>query len=211
VEQWRKLRSRASRAGLTPSGVLLAAFSDVLANWSKSPRFTINLTLFNRPPNHPQINQVVGDFTSLTLLEVDFSAVDTFTERAQRVQEQLWNDLEHRQVSGVQVLRELSKLHGRMSGTLMPVVFTSTLGFDTKNADVIQSALDATLVYSISQTPQVWLDHQVFEQDGALVFNWDAVEALFPPDMLDQMFAAYTTHLRRLADDDQSWQRTTRD
>ena len=33
-----------------------------------SPRFTLNLTLFNRLPLHPQVNELVGDFTSLELL-----------------------------------------------------------------------------------------------------------------------------------------------
>ncbi len=32
--------------------------------WSKMPRFTLNLTLFNRLPLHPQVNALVGDFTS---------------------------------------------------------------------------------------------------------------------------------------------------
>ncbi len=68
---WSRLKERASRAGLTPSGLLVAAFSEVLGAWSKSPRFTINLTLFNRLPLHPQVNDIIGDFTSLTLLTVD--------------------------------------------------------------------------------------------------------------------------------------------
>ena len=59
------------QAGLTPPAVLLAAFAEVLAAWSKSPRFTLNLTLFNRLPLHPQVDELVGDFTSLTLLAVD--------------------------------------------------------------------------------------------------------------------------------------------
>ncbi len=37
---------------------------------ARSPRFTLNLTLFNRLPLHPQVNALVGDFTSLILLEV---------------------------------------------------------------------------------------------------------------------------------------------
>ena len=61
----------------------------------------------------------------------------------------------------------------------MPIVFTSTLTQERRTRAV--SAL-GTMVYGISQTPQVWLDHQVSEQEGMLVLNWDAVEALFPPD-----------------------------
>ena len=89
-ELWKRLKARANQAGLTPSGVLLAAFAEVLKVWSKSGRFTINLTLFNRMPLHAQVNDIVGDFTSLTLLEIDNSSKGTFEELGKRIQEQLW-------------------------------------------------------------------------------------------------------------------------
>ena len=54
-EKWRRLKQRALAAKLTPSGLLLAAFSEALATWCKSPRITINLTLFNRLPLHPEV------------------------------------------------------------------------------------------------------------------------------------------------------------
>ena len=62
------------------------------------------------------------------------------------------------------------------------------------------------VVYMISQTPQVWLDQVVFEEAGALVYSWDAVEELFPEGLLDDMFEAYCGLLRRLADEAESWQ-----
>ncbi len=68
--------------------------------------------------------------------------------------------------------------------------------------------MDGEIVYWITQTPQVWLDCQVYEQHGALVFSWDAVEDLFPTGLLQAMFAAYQTLLRQLADDPESWQKS---
>ena len=50
AQTWSRLKDRATRQGLTPSALLIAAFAEILATWSKSPRFTINLTLFNRLP-----------------------------------------------------------------------------------------------------------------------------------------------------------------
>jgi len=203
---WQQLKNKSTKAGSTPSGILLAAFAEVLAVWSKNPRFTIGLTLFNRLPLHPQVNEIAGDFTSLILLAVDNSAPDSFAARVRRVQEQLWDDLDHRYFSGVQVLRELLRQQGRVSAALMPVVFTSTL---TQNAEGEQNFplhwLGET-VCAITQTPQVLLDVQVSEEAGALVFNWDAVEELFPPGMLDDMFASYSHFLQRLADEAEIWQ-----
>ncbi|HAG80829.1 MAG TPA: non-ribosomal peptide synthetase, partial [Cyanobacteria bacterium UBA12227] len=95
-DTWERLKKRASLANLTPSGLLLAAFAEILTLWSKTPKFTINLTLFNRLPLHPQVNQIVGDFTSLTLLTVDNSGEDSFEVRSRRIQKQFWDDFDHR-------------------------------------------------------------------------------------------------------------------
>ncbi|MCP4658738.1 MAG: amino acid adenylation domain-containing protein, partial [bacterium] len=203
-ELWDRLKARAGQVGLTPSGLLLAAFSEVLAGWSKSPHFTLNLTLFNRPPLHPQINEVVGDFTTLTLMEVDAARPGSFEVRARAVQERLWQDLEHRQVGGVEVLRRLARSRGRGANPMMPVVFTSLLIADAGEENRPPETATKE-VYGITQTPQVWLDHQVTERAGYLSFNWDAVEELFPAGLLDAMFETYRGLLRRLAEDEEAW------
>ncbi|GAB4190089.1 MAG: hypothetical protein Fur006_31870 [Coleofasciculaceae cyanobacterium] len=209
-DTWGRLQNRATQACLTPSGILLAAFAEILTLWSKSPRFTINLTLFNRLPLHPEVNQIVGDFTSLTLLEIDNSGLDSFEVRARRLQKQFWDDLDRRYVSGVQVLRQLARIQDQASGVLMPVVFTSTLNHDTLSKQSSPKDSLGESVYGISQTPQVYLDHQVAEEAGTLVFNWDAVEELFPTGLLDDMFAAYCHFLERLANEDEIGEATTR-
>lgn len=215
-DRWLRLKNRAARSGITPSGILLAAFADVLTVWSKSPAFTINLTLFNRLPLHPQVNLLVGDFTSLTLLAIDNSAPGTFESRARHIQEQLWSDLDHRYMSGVRVLRELARRKGRGPAATMPVVFTSTLNIAPPGRDEPSrpaeklTSLSAKNIYSISQTPQVWLDHQVVETAGELFFNWDVVDDLFPKGMVDEMFAAYCHLLDWLVEDDGAWQQNQR-
>lgn len=213
-DTWSRLKNRATQASLTPSGILLAAFAEILTVWSNNSRFTINLTLFNRLPLHPKVNQIVGDFTSLILLAVDNSGQDSFQVRAERLQKQFWDDLDHRYVSGVQVLRELARFQDQASGVLMPVVFTSILTHESLSHETPEQSSPkpslGELVYSITQTPQVYLDHQVAEEAGTLVFNWDAVEELFPPGVLDDMFAAYCNFLDRLANEEEIWQATTR-
>jgi non-ribosomal peptide synthetase component F len=180
---------------------LLAVFADVLKVWSKSPRLTLNLTLANRLPLHPQVNDLVGDFTSVVLLVVDDSEEDTFEARARRLQKQLWNDLDHSLVSGVEIMRELAKNQRSMRGGLMPVVFTSFLG------QIIKRILNwlGPVAYSISQTSG-FADFVVFEVEGSLQLHWDAVEELFPDGLLEDMFDSYCRFLRRLADDENAWQ-----
>jgi amino acid adenylation domain-containing protein len=199
-ENWQQLKQRARQAGLTPSGVLVAAFAEVLTVWSKSPKFTINLTLFNRLPLHPQVNDIFGNFTSLSLLAVDNVAAKTFIARAISLSQQMWQDLDHRYVSAVQVLqRELSRRQGGTPRAAMPVVFTSTLGLGSFEQSASKFNQLGEVVYSISQTPQVWLENKVCEEDGVLVCHWDAVEELFPEGLLSDMFEAYNRFLMQLA------------
>jgi phthiocerol/phenolphthiocerol synthesis type-I polyketide synthase C len=200
---WLAIKARARKAALTPSMVLCAVFTEVLAAWSKDPQFTLNVTLFQRVPLHADVPAVVGDFTSTILLAVNGGAA-SLTERAQQLQQQLWTDLEHREVSGVRVLRDLARQAGSSPRAAMPVVFTSTLGQESGGA-LAPTAWLGDLVYGISQTPQVWLDHQVGEDGNDLVFNWDAVDALFPEGLLDAMFAAYCSRLTTLGADEGVW------
>jgi epothilone synthetase B len=203
-EKWRRLKERARQAELTPSGLLLAAFGEVLAFWSQSPQFVINLTQYNRLPLHPQVHHIIGNSISVVLLAVDNSSDDRFLERAQRVQRQLWQDLNHSYMSGVRVLRELAHKYGHTQSAIMPVVFTSILGLEALGR-VVKYSDFGQMVYTISQTPQVWLDHQVVEQEGSLTTSWDAVEDLFPEGLLDDMFDAYRQLLDELSASDTAW------
>jgi amino acid adenylation domain-containing protein len=207
-EIWLQLKKRATTTEITPSGVLYSAFAEVLKVWSKHPLFTLNLALFNRIPLHPQINDIIGDFTSSILLEVDGSKENTFEVRTKQLQEQLWKDFDHRYVSGVRIIRELTKLHGGTSRPLMPIVFTSSLTQGKLGRDIFTLNGQGEVIYNITQTPHVWIDHQVFEEDGSLVFSWDYVEGLFPEGLLLDMFESYCRLLRQLATNEASWQDT---
>ncbi|MCP4996871.1 MAG: amino acid adenylation domain-containing protein, partial [Gammaproteobacteria bacterium] len=209
ANQWARLKERAGQAGLTPSGMLLAAFADILAVWSRHPRFSLNLTLFNRLPLHPEVQKIVGDFTTTNLLAIDHSIPEPFIVRARRIQQQLWQDLEHRHFNGVRVLREMSRQSENDKNRLMPVVFTSSLGLGED--DFANIAGLGEQVYGISQTPQVWLDHQVFEQEGALLFNWDVIEELFPSGLLKNMFESYCRWLNWLVTEEMAWTETRPD
>ncbi|WP_103543533.1 hybrid non-ribosomal peptide synthetase/type I polyketide synthase [Streptomyces sp. SM1] len=216
AEDWARFKKYAAAVGVTPSAALCTAYAQVLASWSKSSRFTLNVLFFNRQPLHPDVGNVVGNFSATTLLEIDSAAQDGFALRADRVQKQLWNDLEHSHVSGVEVLRELHRVRGGASRAAMPVVFASTVNFAAKEDSAAATGLAQHLtslgqggreVSSSIRTPQVWLDHQVVEDAGALIVNWDVIEEIFPEGMVDAMFAAYVDVLRGLCHDEQAWQR----
>ena len=209
MDKWSLLKKQASQRGLTPTSLLLTVFSEVLTRWSKRAQFTLNLTLFNRLPlaEQDQINQIVGDFTSVTMLAVDNSNLsETLAQRSKRLQNQLWQDLEQRYFSGVQVLRALAAQQKSTGQARMPVVFTSGLGVLDQGSSWLGKSVNG-----FSQTPQVWLDSQIEDSEGRPKLIWDVVEALFPPHLVEAMFSSYVNLLNQLADDESLWEATSLD
>ena len=156
----------------------------------------------------------MGNFSSTICLEVHAGRGRPFSECAVKVQQQLWQDLGHSRVSGARVLRELNQQRGGSVRASVPVVFASTVNFgarDSRTAGVglVQHLLalgdSGHEVSSAIRTPQVFLDHQVIEDDGELIVNWDVVEELFPPGLIDAMHAAYVSLLNELAASPVAW------
>lgn len=197
---WSGLRERARGVGITASGAVLAAYAEVIGMWSRRPDFTLNLTLLNRLPLHAHVPALIGDFTSVTLLEAHTGGGSSFAERAQQLGRQLFDDMDHRLYSGIEVIREIARRRSP-DEALMPVVFTSAIGIDggatTKSG--------ARFGYGITQTPQVWIDCQALERDGALLINWDVRDGVFPDGLVDDMFAAFKDLLGRLSHDQAAW------
>ena len=192
-EQYRRLKEIAELNHVTKTVVLLTAFSVILALYSKKSAFTLDLTLFDRNIIHQDIPNLVGDFTTGTLLEINMDGNETPKEYAKRIQEKLIDNLEHRQFSSIDVTRELLK-RGYINESY-PVVFTSMLDA-YEEEHMFEESLkiiddEESLSYNISQTPQVWLDHQVMEWNGTLFLNWDYVEDLFEEQVITTMFSDY--------------------
>ncbi|MFI6403196.1 amino acid adenylation domain-containing protein [Streptomyces sp. NPDC050548] len=200
------LERRATEAGATPSGLLLQSFAEVLGRWSGNPRFTLGLTLQNRLPLHEEVDRVVGDFSSTSLLAVDLTEGATLLDRTRATQDRLWTDLDHQLCSGVEVLRELARRRGR-AAALMPVIFTSTVG--AAGAGSRQPFMPGgELVHGITQTPQVWIDCQVMEDGDGLLTHWDVRAGVLPDGVAEDMFDAYRALLHSLAEGAVAWDAT---
>ncbi|ANN15967.1 non-ribosomal peptide synthetase [Amycolatopsis orientalis] len=192
ASRWDAFREQARLHGVTASTAVLAAYAAVLGRWSRRPRFGLNLTLLNRHPLHPQVDRLVGDFTSVSLLAVEDAAGIPFGEWAARTGAQVFEDLDHRLYSGVEVMREIARRRDR-DAALMPVVFTSAIGLGGRTGS------------GITQTPQVFLDCQVTDDTDGLQVNWDVRQGIFPDGLIEDMFAALDVTLLRLAESPEAW------
>lgn len=200
--EWNGFKQRAQKRGVTPTAAVMSAYAAVIERWSRNKEFCLNLTVLNRLPLHPQVNTIVGDFTSVNLLAVDWRTENTFTEHAVTLNKRLFDDLDHRLFSGVEVLRELARRRGRVAA-LMPVVFTSAIGLlEPNEAGALQGKIEG---HGISQTPQVLIDCQAMDGSTGLRVNWDMREGVFPEGMADDMFDAFEGLIRALAASDCVW------
>lgn len=205
-KEWTRLRSAIKARGLTPSAFFAAAFSEILSIWNDTPKHTLNVTVFNPLPVHEDIGKImVGEFNSFMLLDCDKTVAESFGDRAQRLQNLLWNHLENRWVTGVRLMRELSRVKGVVAGeALMPVVFTSTIAHHKGETD-IPTLYPGKWVYEVSQTPQVWMEHHLWEEGDRLSLHIDVVEGLFPDGLIKDFVATYEALLRGLMDDPEEW------
>lgn len=201
-DSWARLRGEWQNWGVTPSAGLMTLFAWTLERWARWPAFTLNLTFFNRWSVHPQIRRLIGDFTSVLLVDFDLGDQDsTLRQSVEQTQQKLRAHLANNAVNGVELLREYGRLRGQSGQSLMPVVFTSMLGM-TLDGLAIDQAMTAWLgdpVHVFTQTPQVWLDHQVMETADGLAFNWYCMDEVFDAGVAQSMFADYCAVLRSVA------------
>jgi non-ribosomal peptide synthetase component F len=220
-QAWRRLKARAARLGLSPSGIALTAFVEVLAVWSQESSFTIGLVGTYHPPVHPQIQDVFGNFNSLAL----FSARGwrgTFKDRAESLWRQLIEDLDHRYFSGHQVLREWNRMQTPSTKASVPIHFNSVIEKSQSNhpsrrhLEELGSEIGSDGPFRLESIevgayfPQEFLSPVLQEDNGALSCKWQIAEGIFPPGMVQDMLDAYQRLLLRLANDETSWHQTTR-
>ena len=202
MERWQSFRRFSMENSVTPAMALLTLYGIVLARWSQNQKFLMNVPLFNRNEEEEGIENVVADFTTLLLLEMNFTEKESFLDAAKRVQRQFHQDMEYVDYSGIRVEREYKKLHPE-TGVVAPIVFSCNLGIPLINRE-FESYL-GRMGYMISQTPQVWLDFQLFDVNEGMMMIWDGVDEVFPEGLLDELFSAYVEALEKLAEDKKHW------
>ncbi|MEM0939723.1 MAG: amino acid adenylation domain-containing protein [Bacteroidota bacterium] len=207
TETWKAFTASAASQNLTPSAALLTLYSEILSAWGSGSHFGVMLTVFERENVHPQINDVLGDFTQLVLLEVNRKH-QSIAKNGQALQWQMQEDLAHAAYSAVDEVKAISRLKGTTQ--LYPFVFTSALGLEGyqegNNVPYFGPAKNL-----ISQTPQVWLDAQVSLKNGQICLSWDCYEEIFAQGVLAAMFESYIQLVHKVALDPSQWNETIMD
>ena len=182
---------------MTPSLVLCSAYMMSLSKWSENPNVTLNLTMFNRQPIHPDVNKILGDFTNIALLGYYAREDFNFMEIVESMKMQLWNAIEYRSFNVINLLGRLAEKHG--DAVAAPYVFTSLIDSDAEGTEQTMTNIGFEEIFAQTQTPQVVLDHQLYVRNGKLLLVLDYVKQAFDNEILDRIFADYTSRVKLLA------------
>ncbi|MFI6413665.1 amino acid adenylation domain-containing protein [Streptomyces sp. NPDC050585] len=205
-DAWKRFRHHAAEAGLSAGAALAGLYVETLLRWSGGRPGTVTVLASERAAGPAGADRVWG--SGATTVLVGFEAGGgTFVERCRAFQDRLYTAMEAGEVSGVEVGRMLNQRRGT-TGNPVPYVFSSGLGLVDGIEDGFRLKLPgATLVHSAISTPEVLLDHQVYEQSGDLVCNFDHDASAFPPGLVDDLAAYHHERLQRLAADPAEWTR----
>ncbi|MGK5672334.1 non-ribosomal peptide synthetase [Micromonospora sp. URMC 106] len=203
-DDWKRFRHHAAEQGVSAGLALFALYVECLLRWSGGQPGTVSVLSSDRVTGAPGRERMWGNAATTLLVAYD-DTPGPFVERCQALQKQLYDDLDAGEFSGVAVGRELNRRDGSV-GNPVPVVFSSGLDLVPGVSDGFRLALPAaTLAHSAIATPEVLLDHQVFEFDGALVCNFDHDRSSYPPGLVDDLAEYHRHRLRQLAANADAW------
>ncbi|WP_280299597.1 condensation domain-containing protein, partial [Nocardia abscessus] len=201
------LRDRCAEYNITPTAAFATCWALALARLAGHRRFLLNVLYLNRLHLPRDLDHAIGPYAGTVLLDIALPVRPTFLTAARHVQEATATMLDHGQVTGVEVVRELARRR-RDTAPQAPVVFHSTLGLHPPGGT--PDTVGVRDFYQRVRTPQVALDMQVFQWDwdDSVAVNLDAVAELFPPGVLDTLFAEVCDTVTALVDRPETWTAT---
>jgi amino acid adenylation domain-containing protein len=192
---WQAIQDGARARRCYPSAVLLTVFADVLAEHRGQDALRLGVTKRNRMAVHADVMRLVGLFITTNPFVHHRAPGEEFDARLGRTQHQLEADAPHEHVDATAVSRAL-RADGAPEPIDLPVIFTSLVspGFGELAPGGAWRIRDV-----LNTTPGVQLDHQTFEQDGALAVRWYVPAGIAARGEVPAIFEAYLAELARRA------------
>jgi nonribosomal peptide synthetase protein BlmIV len=214
-ELWAQVQKNCTALQITPTMMFCTLYSELISRWSENHQFLLTIMHTKRWPVHPEVDHVVGNFSQTVLLEVDLrdSMSVAFEEHCRRITRQLTTDLDNAAFAGTDVAQEINRRRGSQFKSVAPYAFTSTLSFD--GLSTVPEMKEVTPFsghrkFSIVTVPHTWMDHQVAEDCGELLYNFDVLDGIFDDNLLRAMIEAYQKFLSALCDP-KNWSEVTVD
>lgn len=187
ADRFRTLSRLGAKNGLFRNTALSAVILEVVSHWLGEGSLHVGI------PAAPQAGGAYTNKSTFFAVAWDGPSAGDLPARAQTLQENVLEGLDHLSFSGVDINRFLLDRSGAGGGVALPVVLTNGLSWPTLSADHAVRMQDA-----LTQTPQVAIDIRLSAgSGGALQIDLDyAVEAIDGAvlrDMLSAIDKAMTT------------------
>ena len=171
---------------------MLSIFGRVLARWSRNSEFVVNYPEIKRFFVDESYENLFGNCSSFQLFSVSEDGGETFLELVRRNKKQFEEIKKHNTFSGVDVLREVTKIKGQL-GNAAPVVFTSLMDVP----DFGYKSLEKNFFQS--HTTQIWIDTVVLRCAGKIQFSWDYVWDILEAETVQAMADTFVCELKKLS------------
>lgn len=190
LREWQLLKERAVARGITATALAARIFADALATETGAYSFTVGMIGSLHLPLHPEVDSIIGNFNTMSLLQVDGGG-STFATRARRLQDRLTKDLDNRYYSGFQVLRELRRQNPSPK-VMLPVYFNSVLEYSSPTHKYWEIAgNNSSLPYRMVELnlvlPQVIVMFTVADTDGFLACKCQTLDEILPQGFAERI------------------------
>lgn len=185
------LEKSAKEQKVTLSSIIMTVYMKVLSYFSNNKDITINATLFGELPVNKEMKNLLGEFTNVGLIKYENKS-QSFLEQVKETQKQIFKLLEFRIYDGLNIINKVYNINNDSIG--FPVVITCMIGEEYKSE---QSGF--LEMYSLSQTPQVIIDHHVRIIDGKIKISFDYIEELFDRDYIKQIIQKYVETVENIS------------
>ncbi len=196
-QEYAALKTIAAKKQTTIAMILLTLYSNIISRYSGEKSLLMNIPLFNRDSTVLGTDRAVADFTTLTLLDIHLNKKLSFWEQVKQIQEHFYECYQHHTFDGIEVQKLLSAKSS--SAIIAPLVFSCTEGVEQFSHKCI--SVFGKPEYIITQTPQVYIDFQIFQVDENLRCIWDVPKQLFEPAMICEMFSTLEKSVHLLISD----------
>lgn len=182
--EYDKLKQLASKYNTTIAMIFMTCYAKAIQRFSSSNNVLINIPLFNRDLSIKGTDRAVADFTDLVLLNIDLDNSLSFMEQVKLVQKHFYECYNHSCFTGTEVLKLISATTSE--SIIAPIVFSCTEGMEQFSTKC--TATFGKPGFIITQTPQVFIDFQIFQSGNDLMCTWDVPKNLFHDSMIKEMF-----------------------
>lgn len=198
TEKWNIIKNYAQMCEVTSFSVILTVFCKVLARWSKEQDFVINIPLIDRNKEELGEEDFIGETATFLLFDFHNSS-EPFIDLVKKNQNHLYELIENRNFTGIDILREMNRKNGKLGTGVVPIVFTSLI--DIPEVEEKNFYCD----YFESYTSQVWMDAIASLTKHGVEFTWDCRKGIFEDAMMVKMQNAFIKMLQRLANNIIHW------